>query len=334
MRRNAQFCFAAVTISGVIWLNSAGHSNPFTALSPVPLIYFSICLFSLYPLFYSLDSLLPQISWTLAVYLFYLHFLPLSFPHYISFTQPHLSLFPCCISLFLCPFVFEFHAAFAQPITRPRFPSQCLSTLNPPQSPLYPVLSLILLLPLIATLIPLSSSFFPSTSFHIPLWLSRWSANVPPNMGEPIDLKNGFSKRLWGWSITTIKANKGNHWMMHTPPITHKYYTPQAVKIFIFFSHRCFFLFFFVLRDKQIRCYLMTYWLTDFVTLDHCFLLFGLYARTLFILTSLLNFLWELYFSSRDASQKTTTTKTKQIFFSLLARRNKYKIYIYLLHCL
>lgn len=125
--------------------------------------------------------------------------------------------------LFLCPFVFEFHAAFTQPTARPRFPSQCLSTLNPPQSPLYPVLSLILLLPLIPTLIPLSSSFFPSTSFPIPLWLSRWSANVPPNMGEPRDLKNGFSKRLWGWSITAIKANKGDHWMMHTPPITHKY---------------------------------------------------------------------------------------------------------------
>lgn len=219
MRRDAQFRFVAVTISGVIWLNSAGHSNPFTALSLVPLIYCSICLFSLYPLFYSLDSLLPPISWTLAVYFFYLHFLP----RYISCTQPHLSLFPCCISLFLCPFIFEFHAAFTQPTAPPHFPSQCLSSLNPPQSPLYPVISLILLLPLIPTLIPLSSSFFPSTSFPIPLWLSRWSANVPPNMGEPRDLKDDFSKRLWGWSITAIKANKGDHWMMHTPSITHKY---------------------------------------------------------------------------------------------------------------
>lgn len=66
----------------------------------------------------------------------------------------------------------------------------------------------------------------------------------------------------------------------------------------------------------------MTYWLTDFVTLDHCFLLFGLYARTLFILTLLLNFLWELYLSSRDASQKTTT---KNRFFFPLSKEKEIK---------
>lgn len=75
----------------------------------------------------------------------------------------------------------------------------------------------------------------------------------------------------------------------------------------------------------------MTYWLTDFVTLDRCFLLFGLYARTLFILTSLLNFLWDLYLSSRDASQKTTTKKL--IFFPLSKEKEIKKIYIYLLYC-
>lgn len=71
----------------------------------------------------------------------------------------------------------------------------------------------------------------------------------------------------------------------------------------------------------------MRCWLTDFVTLDRCFLLFGLYARTLFILTSLLNFLWDLYLSSRDASQKTTTKKNRFCF--PLSKEKEIK-YIYL----
>lgn len=104
MRRNAQFCFVAVTISGVIQLNSAGHSNPFTAFSLAPLIYFSICLFSLYPvLFIRLTSTsnLPNTCCLLLLLAFpSTIFSTLNFFHSTSFVP--LSLLHFSLSLPLC----------------------------------------------------------------------------------------------------------------------------------------------------------------------------------------------------------------------------------------
>lgn len=86
---NCPVLFVSITVSGEIWLNSAGPSNQFTAL---------LVLLSLHSSIYYTHSILPSIPWQPSVFLS-IFFFPYFSPHFHSTCLSHFFLHLPCKSL-------------------------------------------------------------------------------------------------------------------------------------------------------------------------------------------------------------------------------------------
>lgn len=175
--------FVSITVSGVIWWNSAGPSNQFTAL---------LILFALHSSTHYTHSFIPSIPWPpFANFYLFLLFLSLSFTPSIII-----------ISLFLYQvFMFLLHSLLFLSIPPPplyliHLPSSLSSLISVTTLFTIPNRSFICLSSSLSDL-PSQFSLPPSFSHSVcfPLLLFRWSESklVPPN---PFTGKTRGRKRL------------------------------------------------------------------------------------------------------------------------------------------